>query len=94
MDIKTYLSLVEDYKGKQCTIYLEDGQIEEGVFMGESNVDKLGMVIKMTGETRKKYEHIGISDPNPRGHNLETLDIRDNKISILISAIKSIEFKD
>ena len=95
MDLEYYLYLTKGKGASPCTIHFKDGRIEEGVYLGESpNINDLGMVIRMTGETRKTYEHIGISDPNPNFVSGDTLEIKDNKIGIRISSIESIEFKN
>lgn len=93
MDLEHYLHLTKGKGSKPCTIRFKDGRIEEGVYLGECpNINDLGMVIRMTGETRKKYEHIGISDLNPNLESGDTLEIKDNKVGVRISAIESIEF--
>ena len=66
MDLDVYLSLVKGKGNAPCTIRFNDGRIEEGVYLGESpKISDLGMVIIPTGESRKRYKYVGISDPNP-----------------------------
>lgn len=94
MDLEYYLHLTKGKGSKPCTIRFNDGRIEEGVYLGECpNINDLRMVIRMTGETRKAYEHIGISDPNPNFVSGDTLEIKDNTVGARISSIESIEFK-
>ncbi len=95
MDLENYLMLTKSRKNKPCTIQFKDGRVEGGVYEGESpNINDLGMVVRMTGETRKRFEHIGVSDPNPDLASGDTLEIKDNKISLRISSIESIKFID
>ncbi len=95
MDLENYWMLTKGRKNKPCAIQFKDGRVEEGVYQGESpDINDLGMVIRMTGETLKRYEHVGISDPNPNFAAGDTLEIQDNKISLRISSIESIDFND
>lgn len=95
MDLENYLMLTKGTKNKPCTIRFKDGRIEGGVYQGESpDINDLGMVIRMTGETRKRYENVGVSDPNPDFESGDTLEIKDNKISLRVSSIESIKFND
>ena len=95
MDLENYLILTKGRKNKPCFIQFKDGRVEEGVYQGESlDINDLGMVIRMTGETRKRYENIGISDPNPDFEAGDPTEIKDNKISLRISSIESIDFND
>lgn len=91
MDIDVYLSLVKGKRNKPCIIRFNDGRIEEGVYLGESPALKdLGIVVRPTGESRKRYQHVGISDPNPKIELGDTLEVTN--LSLLISTIDSIEF--
>ncbi len=95
MDLDIYFAQTKGMKNKPCTITFKDGRVEEGIYQGESpDTNKLNMVIRMTGDTRKEYEHIGISDPNPDLASGDTLEIKDNKIGLSISSIASIDFND
>ena len=95
MNLEYYLHLTKGKGSKPCTIRFKDGRAEEGVYLGETpNINDIGMIIRMTGETRKKYENIGISDPNPNFACGDTLEIKDNKVGVRITAIESIEFND
>lgn len=93
MDIDIYLSLVKEKCNKPCTIRFKSGHIEEGVYLGESpNLRDLGMKIRPMGESRKRYQNIGISDPNPQKELGDTLEVKN--LSLLISEIDSINFDE
>lgn len=93
MDLDDYLHITNGKKNRTCKVRFKDGREEEGVYLGESHpMQDLGMVIRMTGQTWKTYANVGISDPNPTDVGLDALEIKDNKISLLIESIEAIEF--
>ncbi|MDE6498983.1 MAG: hypothetical protein K2L21_10025 [Muribaculaceae bacterium] len=95
MHLDEYFQLTKGKKNKPCTITLKDGSTEEGTYLGETpGLEELGMVIRATGKSREKYENVGVSDPNPDFTSGDTLEIKENTISVRISAIESIEFAD
>ncbi|MBD5252365.1 MAG: hypothetical protein HDS49_04990 [Bacteroides sp.] len=93
MDLDVYLSTVKGRENKPCTIYFEDGRVEEGVYLTESpNLDLLMMVIRPTGKTREVYEHVGVSDPNPDIKQGDSLGFKN--LGVRISSIGSIKFDE
>lgn len=62
MKIEEYLALVKDQENKSCTVIFDNGLVEEGYYLGESPaITDINMVIKLSGKSREKYEHIGVT---------------------------------
>ena len=95
MHLDEYLQLTKGKKNKPCTITLKNGSTEDGVYLCETpGLEELDIVIRATGKSREKYQYVGVSDPNPDFTSGDTLEIKENKISLRISSIESIEFAD
>lgn len=95
MHIDCYYLAVKDKVNHPCIIHYNLGQTEEGVYLKEkAGKNGLVMVIRLTGESKKRYEDVAISDDTAYIAEIDTLEIKDNQVAVRIADIKSIEFKD